>query len=35
MLANEGRRQHKQRVRAKCDEMRRDLGLPAIDWGKW
>ncbi len=34
LLAMEGRRQYKQRVRDKCDEMRRNMGLPVIDWRK-
>lgn len=35
LLALEGHRQYKQRVRDKCDEMRRNMGLKPVDWGKW
>jgi len=32
-LARESVHKRRERVRAKADEMRRDMGMPPIDWG--
>ena len=33
-LSRLGHQQYRQRVRNRVDEMRRELGLPAVKWGR-
>lgn len=34
VVGRENARQYRQRVRAKCDEMRAAMGKPPVKWGK-